>query len=202
MSKKELTNEEWDFSPMEKAPRTMIQRALLWELDRDLGSGREPYMKTGEFRRAASNSFKGSASGVVEAGKANEKTLPFEDSFNLRIDWSQPREELVEQFSAWLESKERSGKMMDKPALGKPRDALTMLRKMAIVRLKANGYSLRTAGQIFPEKKRFVESLKKINWTTASREVEKAMNLRRNNLKIIERSLGGKNWKSSLYQNA
>ena len=47
-----------------------------------------------------------------------------------------------------------------------------------------------------------IESLKKINWTTASREVEKAMNLRRNNLKIIERSLGGKNWKSSLYQNA
>ena len=66
---------------------------------------------------------------------------------------------MEEQFSEWLESKERSGKMMDKPALGKPREALTMLRKMAIVRLKANGYSLRTAGQIFPEKKRFVESL-------------------------------------------
>ena len=77
-----------------------------------------------------------------------------------------------------------------------------MLRKMAIVRLKSNGYSLRTAGQIFPEKKRFVESLQKINWTTASREVEKALNRRRNNLKIIERSLGGKNWKSNLYQNA
>ena len=74
---------------------------------------------------------------MVEAGKANEKTYPFGDSFNLRIDWSQPREELVEQFGAWLESKERSGKMMDKPALGKPRDALTMLRKMAVVRLKA-----------------------------------------------------------------
>ena len=85
-----------------ESPRTTIQRALLWELDRDLGSGREPYMKSGEYRRAASNSFKGSASGVVEAGKANEKTLPFEDSFNFRIDWSQPREELEEQFSEWL----------------------------------------------------------------------------------------------------
>ncbi|HCV98855.1 MAG TPA: hypothetical protein DGJ56_06115, partial [Verrucomicrobiales bacterium] len=79
MSKKnQLANEEWDFSPMEKAPRTIIQRALLWELDRELGSGREPYMKSGEYRRGASNGFKGSASGVVEAGKANEKILPFE----------------------------------------------------------------------------------------------------------------------------
>ena len=202
MSKKELANEEWDFSPMEKAPRTMIQRALLWEMDRELGSGREPYMKSAEYRRGASNGFKGSASGVVEAGKANEKTLPFEDSFNFRIDWSQPREELEEQFSEWLESKERSGKMLEKPDLGKPREALTMLRKMSIVRLKANGYSLRTAGQIFPEKKRFVESLQKINWTTASREVEKALNRRRNNLKTIERSVSGKNWKNGRYENA
>ena len=201
-NKKELAYEEWDFSPMEKAPRTIIQRALLWELDREIGSGREPFMKSAEYRRGAINNFKGSASGVVEMGKSSYKTLPFEDSFNLRIDWSQPREELEEQFSEWLESKERDGKMMDKPALGKPRDALTMLRKMAIVRLKANGYSLRTAGQIFPEKKRFVESLQKINWTTASREVEKALNRRRNNLKTIERSLGGKNWKSGLYANA
>ena len=202
MSKKELASEEWDFSPMEKAPRTMIQRALLWEMDRELGSGREPYMKSAEYRRGANNGFKGSASGVVEVGKANEKTLPFEDSFNFRIDWSQPREELEEQFSEWLESKERSGKMMEKPALGKPREALTMLRKMSIVRLKANGYSLRTAGQIFPEKKRFVESLQKINWTTASREVEKALHRRRNNLKTIERSFSGKNWKNGLYENA
>lgn len=187
---------------MEKAPRTMIQRALLWEMDRELGSGREPYMKSAEYRRGASNGFKGSASGVVEAGKANEKTLPFEDSFNFRIDWSQPREELEEQFSEWLESKERSGKMLEKPALGKPREALTMLRKMSIVRLKANGYSLRTAVQIFPEKKRFVESLQKINWTTASREVEKALNRRRNNLKTIERSFSGKSWKNGLYENA
>tara|TARA_A100001037_G_C14852299_1_gene501378 strand:- start:97 stop:705 length:609 start_codon:yes stop_codon:yes gene_type:complete len=202
MSKKELANEEWDFSPMEKAPRTMIQRALLWEMDRELGSGREPYMKSAEYRRGANNGFKGSASGVVEVGKANEKTLPFEDSFNFRIDWSQPREELEEQFSEWLESKEQSGKMMEKPTLGKPREALTMLRKMSIVRLKANGYSLRTAGQIFPEKKRFVESLQKINWTTASREVDKALNRRRNNLKTIERSVTGKNWKTGLYENA
>jgi hypothetical protein len=201
-NKKELANEEWDFSPMEKAPRTMIQRALLWEMDREIGSGREPYMKSAEYRRGASNNFKGSASGVVEMGKSSDKTLPFEDSFNFRIDWSQPREELEEQFSEWLENKERSGKMMEKPALGKPREALTMLRKMAIVRLKTNGYSLRTAGQIFPEKKRFVESLQKINWTTASREVEKALNRRRNNLKTIERSFGGKNWKSGLYANA
>jgi len=202
MSKKELANEEWDFSPMEKAPRTMIQRALLWEMDRELGSGREPFMKSAEYRRGANNGFKGSASGVVEIGKGNEKTLPFEDSYNFRIDWSQPREELEEQFSEWLESKDQSGKMMEKPTLGKPREALTMLRKMSIVRLKANGYSLRTAAQIFPEKKRFVESLQKINWTTASREVEKGLNRRRNNLKTIERSVTGKNWKTGLYENA
>ena len=108
----------------------------------------------------------------------------------------------MEQFGQWLDSQERTGKMMDKPALGKPREALTMLRKMSIVRLKSRGYSLRTAGEVFPQKKRFVESLQKINWTTASREVEKAMSRRRNNLKSIERGLSGKTWKTGLYAKA
>ena len=43
--KQELENEEWDFSVLEKAPRTLIHRALLWEVDRELGSGREPFFK-------------------------------------------------------------------------------------------------------------------------------------------------------------
>lgn len=200
--KQELVSEEWDFSALEKAPRTLIHRALLWEVDRELGSGREPFLKSVEYRRASGSGFKGSASGVVELGKTNEKTMPFEDGYNFRIDWSQPREELMDQFGEWLDSKERTGKMMDKPALGKPRQALTMLRKMSIVRLKNKGYSLRTAGEVFPQKKRFVESLQKINWTTASREVDRAMSRRRNNLKSIERDLGGKNWKSGLYGKA
>ncbi|MAS76361.1 MAG: hypothetical protein CMO57_08200 [Verrucomicrobiales bacterium] len=200
--KQELVSEEWDFSALEKAPRTLIHRALLWEVDRELGSGREPFLKSAEYRRASGSGFKGSASGVVELGKANEKTMPFEDGYNFRIDWSQPREELMDQFGEWLDSQERTGKMMDKPALGKPRQALTMLRKMSIVRLKNKGYSLRTAGEVFPQKKRFVESLQKINWTTASREVDRAMSRRRNNLKSIERDLGGKNWKSGLYGKA
>lgn len=200
--KQELVSEEWDFSALEKAPRTLIHRALLWEVDRELGSGREPFLKSVEYRRASGSGFKGSASGVVELGKTNEKTMPFEDGYNFRIDWSQPREELMDQFGEWLDSQERTGKMMDKPALGKPRQALTMLRKMSIVRLKNKGYSLRTAGEVFPQKKRFVESLQKINWTTASREVDRAMSRRRNNLKSIERDLGGKNWKSGLYGKA
>ena len=200
--KQELVSEEWDFSALEKAPRTLIHRALLWEVDRELGSGREPFLKSVEYRRASGSGFKGSASGVVELGKSSEKTMPFEDGYNFRIDWSQPREELMDQFGEWLDSQERTGKMMDKPALGKPRQALTMLRKMSIVRLKNKGYSLRTAGEVFPQKKRFVESLQKINWTTASREVDRAMSRRRNNLKSIERDLGGKNWKSGLYGKA
>ena len=203
MSKKqELASEEWDFSALEKAPRTLIHRALLWEVDRELGSGREPFLKSAEYRRASNNGFKGSASGVVELGKSGEKAMPFEDGYNFRIDWSQPREELMDQFGEWLDAQERTGKMMEKPALGKPRQALTMLRKMSIVRLKNKGYSLRTAGEVFPQKKRFVESLQKINWTTASREVERAMSRRRNNLKSIERDLGSNNWKSSLYGKA
>ena len=200
--KQELANEEWDFSVLEKAPRTLIHRALLWEVDRELGSGREPFLKSAEYRRALTSGFKGSASGVVELGKASEKTMPFEEGYNFRIDWSQPREELMEQFGDWLDRQEGSGKMMDKPALGKPREALTMLRKMSIVRLKSKGFSLRTAGESFPQKKRFVESLQKINWTTASREVEKAVSRRRSNLKSIEKDSGGKNWKSGLYAKA
>ena len=198
--KKELASEEWDFSVLEKAPRTVIHRALQWELDRELGSGKEPFLKSTEGRKALAAKGQGSASGVVELGKANEKTMPFEESHNFRIDWSQPREELINQFGDWLDTQEKSGRLMRKPVLGKPRQPLTMLRKMSIVRLKANGYSLRSATAQFKDKKRFVQGLHKINWTTASREVENAMKSRRSNLKSLERTMGGKNWKTDVYQ--
>ena len=199
--KKELASEEWDFSVLEKIPRTVIHRALQWELDRELGSGKEPFLKSAEGRKAiASGKGKGSASGVVELGRASQKTMPFEESHNFRIDWSQPREELMNQFGEWLDSKDNNSRLMRKPVLGKPRQPLTMLRKMSIVRLKANGYSLRSATSQFTDKKRYVESLHKINWTTASREVDNALKGRRNNLKTIERTMGGKNWKNGVYQ--
>ena len=199
--KKQLANEEWDFSVLEKAPRTLIHRALQWELDRELGSGREPFLKTAECRRAlASGKGQGSASGVVELGKASDKTMPFEQSHNFRIDWSQPREELIDQFGQWLDTQEKSGRLIRKPTLGKPRQPLTMLRKMSIVRLKANGYSLRSATSNFTDKKRYVESLHKINWTTASREVANAMTRRRGTLRSLERTMGGKNWKTGVYR--
>ena len=199
--KKELASEEWDFSVLEKAPRTVIHRALQWELDRELGSGREPFLKSAECRRAlATGKGQGSASGVVELGRASDKTMPFEESHNFRIDWSQPREELINQFGEWLDTQERSGRLMRKPVLGKPRQPLTMLRKMSIVRLKANGYSLRTATAQYSDKKRYVQGLHKINWTTASREVQNALTRRRGNLKSIERATGVKNWKTGVYQ--
>ena len=199
--KKQLANEEWDFSVLEKAPRTLIHRALQWELDRELGSGREPFLKTAECRRAlASGKGQGSASGVVELGKASDKTMPFEEPHNFRIDWSQPREELIDQFGQWLDTQEKSGRLIRKPTLGKPRQPLTMLRKMSIVRLKANGYSLRSATANFTDKKRYVESLHKINWTTASREVANAMTRRRGTLRSLERTMGGKNWKTGVYR--
>ena len=199
--KKELANEEWDFSVLERAPRTLIHRALQWELDRELGSGREPFLKTAECRRAlASSKGRGSASGVVELGRASDKTMPFEETHNFRIDWSQPREELIGQFGQWLDTQEKNGRLMRKPVLGKPRQPLTMLRKMSIVRLKANGFSLRSATSRFSNKKRYVESLHKINWTTASREVNNALTRRRSNLKSIERTMGGKNWKTGVYK--
>ena len=91
---------------------------------------------------------------------------------------------------------------MRKPVLGKPRQPLTMLRKMSIVRLKANGFSLRSATSRFSDKKRYVESLHKINWTTASREVSNALTRRRSSLKSIERTMGGKNWKTGVYRGA
>ncbi len=201
--KKELANEEWDFSVLERAPRTLIHRALQWELDRELGSGREPFLKTAECRRAlASGKGRGSASGVVELGKASDKTMPFEETHNFRIDWSQPREELIGQFGQWLDTQEKNGRLMRKPVLGKPRQPLTMLRKMSIVRLKANGFSLRSATSRFGNKKRYVESLHKINWTTASREVSNALTRRRSSLRSIERTMGGKNWKTGVYRGA
>ena len=201
--KKELANEEWDFSVLERAPRTLIHRALQWELDRELGSGREPFLRTAECRRAlASGKGQGSASGVVELGKASDKTMPFEEPHSFRIDWSQPREELIGQFGQWLDIQEKNGRRMRKPGLGKPRQPLTMLRKMSIVRLKANGFSLRSATSRFSNKKRYVESLHKINWTTASREVSNALTRRRSNLRSIERTMGGKNWKTGVYRGA
>lgn len=176
---------------------------MQWELDRELGSGKEPFLKSAECRKALAaggKSQKGSASGIVELGKASGKAMPFEESHSFLVDWSQPREELMEQFGGWLDTQEKSGRLLRKPALGKPRQPLTMLRKMSIVRLKANGYSLRSATAQFTGKKRFVESLHKINWTMASREVNNALTRRRSNLKTIERTMGGKNWKTGVYK--
>ena len=203
--KKELASEEWDFSVLEKAPRTLVHRAMQWELDRELGSGKEPFLKSAECRKALAaggKSQKGSASGIVELGKASSKAMPFEEPHNFLVDWSQPREELMDQFGGWLDTQEKSGRLLRKPALGKPRQPLTMLRKMSIVRLKANGYSLRTATAKFSDKKRFVQGLHKINWTTASREVGNALTRRRSNLRSIERTTGGKNWRTSVYRGA
>ena len=66
-----VANEDWDFSVLDKAPRSLIHRALLWELDREIGSGKEPFLKTAECRKALAdpNSLKGTATGVTELGR-------------------------------------------------------------------------------------------------------------------------------------
>ena len=196
-----VANEEWDFSVLDKAPRSLIHRALLWELDREIGSGKEPFLKTAECRKALadSNSLRGTATGVTELGRGNAKTRPFEEAISFGIDWSQPRDELVRQFGLWLDTQESTGRLQVKPALGKPRDALTMLRKISIVRLKNGGLSQRVAADTFPDKKTYLKSLNKINWTTASREVDKACKKRQNKLKTIERTMGSKDWKKDVY---
>lgn len=196
-----IANEEWDFSVLEKAPRSLIYRALLWELDREVGSGKEPFLKTAECRKALSapSSLKGNASGVTELGRGNAKTRPFEESISFGIDWSQPRDELVRQFGLWLDTQESTGRLQVKPALGKTRDTLTMLRKISIVRLKQGGFSQRVAADTYPDQKSYLKSLNRINWTTASREVGKACKKRENKLKSIERTMGSKNWKKDVY---
>ena len=202
MSKKaNLANEEWDFSILEKAPRSLIHRALLWELDREIGSGKEPFLKTAECRQVLSNpsSLRGTATGVTELGRPNAKTRPFEEAISFGIDWSQPRDELVRQFGLWLDTQESTGRLQVKPALGKPRDALTMLRKISIVRLKKGGLSQRVAADTYPEKKTYLKSLTRINWTTASREVGKACKKRQNKLVTIEKTMGSKDWKKDIY---
>ena len=202
MSKKaNLANEEWDFSILEKAPRSLIHRALLWELDREIGSGKEPFLKTAECRQALSNpsSLRGTATGVTELGRPNAKTRPFEEAISFGIDWSQPRDELVRQFGLWLDTQESTGRLQVKPALGKPRDALTMLRKISIVRLKKGGLSQRVAADTYPEKKTYLKSLTRINWTTASREVGKACKKRQSKLVTIEKTMGSKDWKKDIY---
>ena len=68
--------------------------------------------------------------------------------------------------------------------------------------IRDSGYSLRTATAKFSDKKRYVQGLHKINWTTASREVGNALTRRRSNLRSLERSMGGKSWRSSVYQGA
>ena len=202
MSKKnKIENEEWDFSVLQKAPRSLIHRALLWELDREVGSRKEPFLKTAECRQALANSssLKGTATGVTELGRNNAKTRPFEEAISFGIDWSQPRDELVRQFGHWLDTQESTGRLQIRPALGKTRDALTMLRKISIVRLKKGGLSQRLAADTYPEKKTYLKSLNKINWTTASREVGKACKKRESKLKIIQRTMGSKDWKKDVH---
>ena len=197
-----VKNEEWDFSVLENAPRFLIHRALQWELDREIGSGHEPFLKTSECRRALSNpdALKGTATGIVELGKSNTKTRPFEEAISFGIDWSQPRDELVRQFNNWLDAQESNGRLQSKPALGNPREAITMLCKISILRLKKAGLSQRLAAETFPRNQNYLKSLAKINWTTAAREVGKACKKRENRLKKIVQATGRKDWKRELYE--
>ena len=40
-----LTRDDWDFSCYKKIPSSAISRIYLWEMDRDLGSGKGPFAK-------------------------------------------------------------------------------------------------------------------------------------------------------------
>ena len=208
-----LTRDDWDFSGYKNLPNSAISRVYLWEMDRELGSGKGPFAKDaankkwlaslnkGKHYNALSNAPVVSSSGTTHKTRGGD-ALAASGSNTLhvfQINWNCSQGELVEAFSDWLEfGHDTPYTTFPTNTRGRPRHHYTMLEKVAIHRFHKVGYS--GGPKFFRENKTdaFRRNLKRINWTVAQREMNLQFKHRTKELARLSKA-AGKNWKSLLY---
>ena len=212
-SEKSLTKDDWNFSVFKKLPKSAISRVYQWELDRELGSGKESFASDANNKKWLADVAKGnyedlpvanvtSKSGTsLKTGKdgAALSTNGASTLHVFQINWHCSKQELVDAFTDWLEE-EHSTPFNTFPTntRGRPRHQFTLLEKISIHRFHQVGYS--GGPKFFREnaKDKYKSGLKRINWTLAQREINQHLKQRTKELARISKETG-KDWKKVLY---
>jgi hypothetical protein len=152
-SKPELVREDWDFTAVSQTvDETGLFYVYMWEMDRELGSGTEPFALSPRARKSLPR-FTSGTRGVLEVPRSEiegisellEKSAPtFQTLQTLHaflIDWSRTERATVDAFRAWLRDESRHpGRKCADPKQGKPSDLRASLWKIGAYRLSMAGY--------------------------------------------------------------
>ncbi len=212
-TKKTLSKDDWNFSPYKKLPKSALSRVFLWELDRELGSGKNSFNQDTDNRKWLAEVAQGNYEDLPVANVAAKSGLNFktgkagsamESGGNstlhvLQINWHCSQQELVEAFAEWIEENHDTPYTpFPSNTRGRPRHQFTLLEKISIHRFHQVGYS--GGPKFFREnaKDKYKSGLRRINWTLAQREVNLHLKRRSKELDRISKA-AGKNWKKLLY---
>ncbi len=212
-TKKTLSKDDWNFSPYKKLPKSALSRVFLWELDRELGSGKNSFNQDTDNRKWLAEVAQGNYEDLPVANVAAKSGLNFktgkagsamESGGNstlhvLQINWHCSQQELVEAFAEWIEENHDTPYTpFPSNTRGRPRHQFTLLEKISIHRFHQAGYS--GGPKFFREnaKDKYKSGLRRINWTLAQREVNLHLKRRSKELDRISKA-AGKNWKKLLY---
>ena len=212
-SEKTISQDDWNFSPYFDLPKTALSRIFLWELDRELGSGKGPFGKDASNKKWLTEVGKGNYKDLSTATVSAKNGLNFKtgmDGLNLesagtstlhvfQINWHCSQQELVEAFTEWVEENHDTPYTpFPSNTRGRPRHQFTLLEKISIHRFHRMGYS--GGPKFFRDnaKDKYKAGLKRINWTLAQREMNLHLKRRSKELDRLTKA-SGKNWKILFY---
>ena len=198
--KKNLEKSDWDFSEFSRLPKTAISRIFLWELDRELGSGKGPFLSGKENRDYIIKSKKAIRQTDVlleTSGKAATNGGP-STNHSFRVNWAATKPDLIAAFSDWLDHNPTPYNTFPTKTRGRPRRQFTLLEKISIHRFQRAGFS--GGPRFFREiaTDTYRKSLSRINWTLVKREMALILKERRKELQSMERK-SRTNWRKLLY---
>jgi len=212
-SKNSLSKDDWNFLPFKQLPKSALTKVFLWELDRELGSGKGPFNHDAENKKWMAEVARGHYSDLPVAPVTSKKGQSIKTDrigSNLssggnctlhlfQINWHCSQQELTEAFTEWIEENHDTP-YTPFPAntRGRPRHQFTLLEKVSIHRFHKIGYS--GGPKFFREnaKDKYKAGLKRINWTLAQREMNHHLKQRSKELDRMSKTTG-KSWKKLLY---
>ena len=212
-SEKSLSKDDWNFSPYNKLPKSALSRVFLWELDRDLGSGKGPFNQDTNNKKWLADVAKGKYEDLPAANVSSKNGLNFKTQTKgssleaagtstlhvFQINWHCSQQELIDAFTEWIdENHDTPYTPFPNNTRGRPRHQFTLLEKISIHRFHQIGYS--GGPKFFREnaKDKYKSGLKRINWTLAQREMNLHFKRRAKELERLSKA-AGKNWKKLLY---
>ena len=210
---KTLSKDDWNFSPFKNLPKSALSRVFVWELDRELGSGKGPFAQDANNKKWLTEVARGNYEDLPVATVSTKNGLSFKTGKEgslleaggtsslhvFQINWHCSQQELVEAFTEWIEENHDTPYTpFPSNTRGRPRHQFTLLEKISIHRFHKLGYS--GGPKFFREnaKDKYKAGLQRINWTLAQREMNLHLKRRSKELDRISKA-ASKNWKKLLY---